>query len=412
MRRFSDIDGGRVVVTTLDELAAASPDGQVPAASLPAGWAPSVAYDASGRAEVVVLGTGQPGDESTWADEVRALGVEIEPGWSVRLAEVRHDPRAWVRHAQGEKATTEPVTRRRYVIEPARPAAVDVDELLAAIPPKRPVRKPVQTDDPWAYVHVVSDWQIGKEAYGKGTEQTVQRILDGLDASLARLKREAKRRPIGTIVLANVGDCIEGVVSQGGGVALTSDLGLTEQIRVVRRLLLEHVKAFATLADNILMPVAPGNHDQAYRLMGMAARANDSFAVDVSMQVADALELAGGYDHVKIITPDVDDLTCTVEAAGTIIGLAHGHQFRGPDKAHEWWAKQGHARHRIGQAHLLICGHWHHLRVVDDSSRVAFIAPTTDPGSPWFDQRNGGGPQHGVLTLLTREGAWTGLEIL
>jgi hypothetical protein len=360
---------------------------------------------------VVVIGAGQPGDESTWADEVRALGVDIEPGWSVRLAEVRTDPRAWVRHAQGEDAVTEPVTRRRYVVEPARPAALDVDELVAAIGNKRPKPKPA-TGEAWAYVHVVSDWQIGKEAYGKGTEQTVQRILDGLDASIARLKRETKRRPVSTVVLANVGDCIEGVVSQGGGVALTSDLGLTEQIRVVRRLLLEHVKAFAPLAENILMPVAPGNHDQAYRLMGMASRANDSFAVDASMQVADALQLAGGYEHVQIITPDVDDLTCTVEAAGTIIGLAHGHQFRGPDKAHEWWAKQGHARHRIGQAHLLICGHWHHLRVVDDSSRVAFIAPTTDPGSPWYDQRNGGGPQHGVLTLLTRNGAWTGLEIL
>ena len=50
------------------------------------------------------------------------------------------------------------------------------------------------------------------------------------------------------------------------------------------------------------------------------------------MQVADALHLAGGYDHVQFITPDVDDLTVTVEAAGTIIGCAHGHQFR-VDKA-------------------------------------------------------------------------------
>ena len=399
-------------MASLEELAAASPDGQVPNSSLPAGWAPSVTYDASGRADVVTLGAGQPGDESAWTDEVRALGVEIPPGWSARLVEVRHDPRAWVRYHQGEKATTEQVTRRRYVVEPTRAAAVDVDELLAAIPPKRAVPKSVQAVHAWAYVHAISDWQVGKTAYGLGSDHTVQRILDGLDASLARLKAEAKRRPIRTVVLASLGDLCEGTTSQAGAVHLTADLGLTEQLRVIRRLLLEHVKAFAGVAEHVVVPTAPGNHDQAHRLMGLAAPANDSFAVDASMQVADALHLAGGYDHVKIVTPDVDDLTVTIEAEGTIIGCAHGHQFRGPDKAQDWWAKQGHARHRIGQAHLLLSGHWHHFRVSDDSGRVHIGCPTVDPGSPWFDQRHGGGPQHGVLTLLTRDGAWTGLEIL
>ncbi|HEY7824552.1 MAG TPA: hypothetical protein VIG24_17050, partial [Acidimicrobiia bacterium] len=93
---------------------------QAPGYSVPPSWQPSVNYDASGRAEVVTLGTGQPGDESTWTDEVRALGVDIPPGWSVRLTSISHDPGAWVRHAQGEKAVTEAITRRKYVVEPAR----------------------------------------------------------------------------------------------------------------------------------------------------------------------------------------------------------------------------------------------------------------------------------------------------
>ena len=397
----------------LEDLAAASPGGQVdPGYSLPAGWSPSVTYDASGRAEVVVVGAGQPGkDAHAWAAEVRNCGVDLPPGWSARLVEIRTDPRAWVRHAQGEDAVTEPVTRRKYVVEPTRSAAVDVDELVAAIGKKRPTPAKT-TGDAWAYVHAIADWQIGKEAYGQGTEQTVGRILDGLEASVARIKREGKRRPIGTIVLASLGDLCEGVVSQGGGVALSSDLGLTEQLRVIRRLLLEHVKALAPLAESLVVPTAPGNHDQAYRLMGMSAAATDSFAVDAAMQVADALHLAGGYDHVTFITPDVDDLTVTIEAEGTVIGMAHGHQFRGPEKAQDWWAKQGHARKRIGQAHILMSGHFHHLRVTDDSGRVHIQAPTVDPGSPWYDNKHGGGPQAGVLTLLTRAGHWTGLEIL
>ena len=394
----------------LEDLAAASPDGQIAPASLPAGWAPSVVYDPSGRAEVVTLGVGQPGDESTWTDEVRALGVDVPPGWSARLVEVRHDPRAWVRHHQGEKATTEPVTRRRYVIEPAG-GSLDIDELVAAIGAKRPKPEPI-TGDGWAYVHAIADWQVGKTAYDQGSEQTVNRILGGLDASVARLKREAKRRPISTIVLASLGDLCEGAASQNGGVLLASDLGVTEQLRVVRRLLLEHVKRLAPLTERLVVPTAPGNHDEPHRVMGMKPRAQDSYAVEASMQVADALNLAGGYDHVQFVTPDPDDLTVTVEAGGTILGCAHGHQFRNPEQAHGWWAKQGHARHRIGQAHILLTGHFHHLRVVDDSGRVHIQAPTVDPGSPWFDQRNGGGPQAGVLTFLTRDGAWTGLEIL
>ena len=398
-------------MASLDELAAASPDGQVPAAGLPSGWAPSVTYDPSGRADVVVLATGQPGDESTWTNEVRALGVDIPPGWSVRLVEVRHDPRAWVRHAQGEKATTEPVTRRRYVVEPARAAGLDLDELVAGIGARRP--KPAATaPDGWAYVHAIADWQVGKTAYDQGSAQTVERILGGLDASVARLKRERKRRGVSTVVLASLGDLCEGVASQNGGVLLASDLTVTEQLRVIRRLLLEHVKAFAPLAERVVVPTAPGNHDEPHRVLGMKPRPTDSFAVEASMQVADALALAGGFDHVEFVTPGVDDLTVTIEAAGTILGCAHGHQFRGPDKAHDWWARQGHARHRIGQAHILMTGHFHHLRVSDDSGRVHIQCPTVDPGSPWFDQRNGGGPQAGVLTLLTRAGHWTGLEIL
>jgi predicted phosphodiesterase len=378
---------------------------------LPAGWQPSVTYDASGRAEVVTLGVGQPGGESTWTEEVRALGVLVPDNYVVRLVAVSVDPAAWVRHAQGEDAVTEAITRRKYVVEPASAGSLDIDELIAGIGKKRP-RVPDAVQGGWAYVHCVSDWQVGKVAYGSGTEGSIQRILDALDLSVKRVKAEHKRRGVGTIVIAGLGDLCEGVTSQRGAVALSSDLGLTEQLRIVRRLLLEHVKAFAPLAERVVLASVPGNHDEPHRLMGGRPRADDSFAVDAAVQVGDALNLAGGYDHVEVVLPDVDDLTVTIEAEGTIIGMAHGHQFR-TGKAHEWWAKQSHARHRIGQAHLLLSGHYHHLRAHEESRRLWLQCPTTDPGSPWWDQKNGGQPGNGqVATLLTREGTWTGLDLL
>ena len=391
-----------------DELAGAPSAGQVPAANLPSGWTPSVAYDPSGRAEVVAIGVGQP-SESTWVEDVKALGVAIPDGWSVRLVEVRHDPAAWVRHAQGEDATTEAVTRRRYVVEPAGPAPIDLEYLTSAVGKAR--KKAKVTSGPAAYVHCLADMQIGKMAYGAGTEETIGVVLSALDRSVERLKIERKRKPIGTVVLAALGDLCEGVASQGGAVLLQSDLGVTEQVRVVRRLLLEHVKAFAPLCDRLVLPTAPGNHDQPHRFGGIAPKATDSWAVDVACQVGDALALADGFDHVEIVCPEVDDLTVTIEAGGTIIGLAHGHQIK-RGQAHAWWAKQSHARHRIGAADLLLTGHYHHFHAETDGRRTWLQAPTTDQGSPWFDQRYGGRGAPGTLTFIATDHTFTGLEIL
>ena len=101
-----------------------------------------------------------------------------------------------------------------------------------------------------------------------------------------------------------------------------------------------------------------------------------------------------------------------IEAAGSIIGMAHGHQTR-VGKAHEWWAKMGHANHRIGAAHILLTGHYHHLRLHEEAHKLHVQAGAMDAGSPWFDQKHGGAPGHGgAVTFYTREGKWTGLEIL
>lgn len=373
--------------------------------AVPAGWQPTVAYRPDGSADVTTIGVGVPGEDA-WADEVRALGVHIPPDMAVRLVEVRHDPAAWVRRGQGEDAVTEAVVRRRYVVEPAR-GILDVDELLAAIGIKRPPA--TRPTGEAAFVIALADWQIGKTAYGQGSDQTIARVLDSLERAVARLKVERKRASVGPIVLAALGDMCEGTASQGGGVVITSDLGLTHQVRVVRRLLLEYVKALAPLTERLVIPVAPGNHDQAHRLLGIAAKASDSWAVDVACQVKDALDLAGGYDHVEVVVPPEDDLTTVVEAAGTIIGCTHGHVFR-KGQGHAWWAKQGHARHPVATAHVLLTGHFHHLRVEVDGDRTWVQAPTIDAGSPWYDQRHGGHAALGTLTMIVQDGTWRGLE--
>lgn len=381
----------------LDRLAATT-SGKQRDHSLPAGWAPSVAYRPDGTAELTTLGPGTPTDD--WTAEVRALGVTVPDGWTCRLVEVRHDPAAWVRHGQGDDATTEPVTRRRWILEPHRERA-NIDELLTALGKRRPKPTPA-TADGRAFIYPIADWQLGKTAYGEGTAATIGRIYDSLDRALT-LHKQWRRHGIGDIVLAGLGDMCEGVTSQKGAVALTSDLTMTEQARVYRRLLLEHIKALAPLTDRLVVPVVPGNHDEPHRLLGGTPRGDDSWAVEGAVAVADALLLAGGYDHVEIVVPAIEEMTVTVETAGTVLGCAHGHKIpRG--KAHRWLAEQAHARTRIGAADILLTGHYHTFTADTDAGRHWFQIPTQDPGSPWYDASHGGGTAPGGVVLTALDG--------
>ena len=390
-----------------DELSA-TPNGGQTKYSIPSGWQPSVTYAGDGCAEVVTVGIGSP-NEQEWLDDVRALGVTIPDGWSVQLVQIRHDPAAWVRRAQGEDAVTDAVTRRVYKVVPARPA-VKVDDLLAVLNGrKRAAPKTVAGDS--TFVIAAADWQIAKMAYGEGTDETAQRILDALDASVKQLKELRRKQSIGTVLFAMLGDLCEGNSSQNGAVLLQSDIGVTEAIRVIRRLALEYVKTLAPLVDELLVTSVPGNHDQPHRFGGIAPQATDSWAVDVACQIGDALQMANGYDHVKIVVPDRDDLTVTVETSGTIIGMAHGHQIR-KNAGHAWWSAQGHARHRIGAADILLTGHYHTFQAQEDGGRLWCQCPTVDPGSPWWDQRNGGRSSQGTLTLVTSARRWSDLTIL
>lgn len=368
--------------------------------ALPAGWAPSVVYGQGGTAEVTTLGVGTP-DPDDWTLEVRALGVTIPDGWTCRLVEVRHDPAAWVRRGQGEDAVTEAVSRRRWVVEPARLKGGSADDLLAAIGKRRPKPKP-RTDGARAFVYPIADWQLGKTAYGEGTDTTVQRIYDSLERALDTLK-SWRRFGIGEIALPGLGDMCEGVTSQKGAVVLTSDLTMTEQARVYRRLLLEHVKAFADLTDRLVIPVVPGNHDEPHRILGSSGRGDDSWAVEGAIAVADALALAGGFDHVETVVPAVDEFTVAVEVAGTVLGCAHGHKIpRG--KAHRWLAEQAHARTRMGAVDVLLTGHYHTFESQADGGRHWFQIPTQDPGSPWYDARHGGRTPSGGVALTVLDG--------
>ena len=373
------------------------------AKAIPNGFEPGIEYDAAGGVLRSLPRT--PGDE---------------PDHAELLAEFELDPVKWritgLRRSKWQRWDGEWLESFRATFVPTTGAhVVPIDDLLETVAkwkPLKPVSSPVEGKiSGLAYVVVLADTQVGK-IDGGGSDEIIQNVLHKTDLAVERLKELRKAgRQIDSIYLPQLGDCIEGMNSQGGKHIWRTDLDLTSQIRVYRRLLLHMVKQFAPLAENVIVPAIPGNHDEAVRVgNSMATSYTDSFALDAASAVQDALADRDDFAHVKFIFPKYDTLTVTLDVAGTVVGFAHGHQMRG--KAVEWWKNMAHGQQDIGEATLLLTGHYHHLRVEQSGSKTWMQAPALDGGSTWFENSSGQAAPSGMLTLTVGNGGWDDLRIL
>lgn len=360
----------------------------------PKGYEQGVKYD-GGQPREVTLNLAQiPEDEAKWRDEIaRVTGLTIPDDRAVQLAQVRY----W-----GGPAS--PMVYCRFTItDRSLGTEADLDALVKAA--KRNVNtKNATAQSAGAFVVALGDLQIGKMD-GDGFEGTAQRFIDGIKASV----REFKRHKSSHVILAHLGDCIEGFVSKGGSNSWRTPMTTTEQVRAYRRLVFEQVKAFAPIAERITLAGVPGNHDEAHRPLHTYG---DSWATEALIQVADAFALAGNYEHLTVLVPERDELTLTVDAGGTIIALAHGHQWRngqGPD----WWSKQAHGRQPVGEADLLLSGHLHHLRIQHTGSDKTWLQlPALESGSTWWKHKTGEWGQPGIVTFTAADGRWDNLRVL
>jgi len=320
------------------------------------------------------------------------------------LAEFDLNPNDWiivsVRRGKWQTYHGEWLESYRVNLKPAsaRATLVPYDDLEREIKRWKPKAKKVTTGNLTA-LYNIGDTQWGKDA-GDGTAGTVQRTRNALEAALAR-HEEIKNRGIGQIALPQLGDCIEGTVSQGGRIMGRLDLDLTTQIRVGRRVLLEWVKAFAPLTDRLIIPVVPGNHDESTRQL--ITEPTDSWQVEIVQQVLDICKESPDLQHVEGRFPDKDNTTLAVDFSGTMVGFAHGHQIR---DAQKWWSGQSLAETPVGQTEILISAHMHHYRVHQFNHRLWIQVPAMDGGSHWFADRTGMGvgTPTGVVSLVVGEG--------
>ena len=351
-------------------------------------WRPQLELDADGG---YFVSTPRP-EEVTNAEDL--------------LAEFDLDPKDWivvsVRRSKWEGGRSgEWLNSYRVSLKPRgyRGTMLDASELEKEIKRWRPPKGAKPSTGELTALYAIGDTQWGKDA-GDGTEGTVRRVRIALQDALVR-QQEIKKRGVGPIALPQMGDCIEGTVSQGGRIMGRLDLDLTSQIRVGRRVLLEWVKAFAPLTNELVIPVIPGNHDETTRQVIVDPM--DSWQVEIVQQVLDICKENPDLQHVTGRFPERDNTTLAVNHSGTIVGYAHGHQVRDPQK---WWSGQALGGSPVGDADILITAHYHHYAVKNLNHRLWVQTPSLDGGSMWFADRTGMGSNtpSGIVSMVVGEG--------
>jgi hypothetical protein len=371
-------------------------------------WVPGMELgEDDGEVRSIPRYVGDGVDEPLDGDLMRELGVDPEQ-WEVIA---RRESR-WQQSDGGAFLRAYRISVRR---RGARHSDLPVDamnEILAAAYGHTWRRDP-EAKDNRVFVVPVGDLQVGK-VEGGGTAALIDRF--------AVLTEKARMRLLDAggahrVVLPWLGDCIEGIVSQGGRLATRLDVSVTEQVRIYRRLMLHQVAAFAPLADHLIVPVVPGNHDETTRQF--ATGTTDSWAIEGASAVQDALEMSGRFSNVTFRYPQTEDLTITLEL-GTPnkpfgLAFAHGHQAGSPHKSLDWWKDQDFGRQHAGRADMLMTGHFHHLRVeATGGGRTWLQIPALDGGSNWFRNKRGADEPAGMTSLWVTPGegnGWEGLTV-
>lgn len=331
---------------------------------------------------------------------------EIPDALSI-LEEFGLDPQEWtvssMRRGKWQKYDGEWLESVRVNLIPASGTLynqLDAEQLIDELKKWRPERGAKQATGNGSFAVFPSDQQIGKKTGSGGTQQSIDRILGLTDSAVQKFKSYQKMGlSLGTITLGLPGDHVEGTTSQGGRLQgqAASDLGITEQVRVARRLLMAQIKALAPLAENMIVPVINGNHDEAGRFV--ATDPADGWNVEIASAVQDACAENPALQHVQFRFPSSGHQTLVTEICGVHVGMFHGHQAN-QNNVLKYLSGQAAGQTALGLADIWVSGHFHNFRTMDIADRLWLQCPTTDPGSEWFRDRAGLESKPGLLTMV------------
>ena len=381
----------------------------------PDGWTPGLA-DFGVEGGVI---TSPPVDSSPDWDAL--IAHYLPAGWDPTAFAIDPDSvrftgwDGWKRDTQGEQATSAVLHSFRARIIPRRMATAVDPDLASWIRKARP-RRPEPGDGDRALVVVWADWQVGKPD-GDGTLGTASRVVDMI-GKVQDQWRKLRRAgvPLEALYVLPAGDLGEACSGHYAQQAFRVELNERQQTEVIRNLASKALKEWASLAPRIVVAPVGGNHGEVRQDGASFTDFGDNRDVAVFETVAWALaENPDAFGHISFQIPNAE-LTQTLDVFGSVVGVAHGHQARKgstpEQKLLNWWRGQMEGRQAIGDADILVSGHYHHLQVVRQGTRTWMQAPALDGGSEWFENMTGLASPPGTLSFVAGGGEWDHLRVL
>lgn len=381
----------------------------------PKGWQAGVVWDGT----TGTITTGSLDEPPTdWSALLKARGLDPDVyeivGDSIKWCS--YD--GWRRDNLDEPAYSAQCFSYRADVRLKNPNRVNVPDLYDEI---RKVKAPKREATGSADQHLVvllSDWQVGNGDAG-GARAQLEQIAALPDKVVAHLKALRKSgRDIGHVVLAGMGDLVENTCGFYPSQPFLTELDRREQMRVVRRGILDLVRAIAPHVPKITVTAVAGNHGENRQKGKRITGFGDNDDVAVFEQVAEiCAENPEAFGHVGWRLP-TDRMATSIDLSGHIVAFTHGHLAKptgGPANAlWGWWEKQAMGREYPGvaDAGILCSGHYHHTNVRSQQNRVLFIAPSLTAVGDWWANATGMRTDPGTLTFCVDPTGWGALEIL
>ena len=360
----------------------------------PKDWRPAVEFD--GEAGLATT-PGFPENEIPSFDQFL-----LEQGFDPAEYEILGNPRT----SRWQKYDGDWLTSYRFNFRKLN-TAVDLPLLWKQAKAAKPKPLPKVESDK-ALVVMLADFQLGKVDYRGNTADVLARVMSSFDA----LEKQFKRGKYEQIILADMGDVVEGFSNKADQQqTFSNDLSLPQQTDLAASLMWDIIKRAAKYARVTYATVA-SNHCQ-FRLQKQ--QIGQPGLDDWGIVIAQQLNRLGKETSLPltVLVPEPSDESLALDVFGDqfhVLGLWHGHQSNRPESVPQWWEKQAFGNQPVAAATIGLTGHFHHLRVQElgqshnGGSRYWIQGKTMDNGSSWFRLTQGSDSQPGLTCFELERG--------
>ena len=291
----------------------------------------------------------------------------------------------------------------------------DYDRISKWIQTYKRKAKPKVTKPQASFFVAISDLQLGKRD-GGGTEAIVNRFLEKIDTVRDRYNFLRKAGvQLDQLTVVGLGDIVEGCVGfypQAMG-PNGVELDYRNQMKLARRLIAKALVEWSRDFDVVVVGAVPGNHGTKRIAKNLAPTGEmDNYDIEVFEQIAEIFADKPQYKHIKFVIPDEPHLSLNV--CGTNMSFTHGHLTGGggsvENKLMNWWKNQTFGGFHSGSSDILVTGHYHHHREINDP-RTWIQVPSLDE-STWFEQQAGKKTKQGVMTMVVDKNGHNNKEIV